>query len=280
MSFLCVCKFHLWFKKIKNLILHSCWPSECLFSLPLSGDSARTWSLRCGILSSAFTSGCRPIRSAAVIPPAFWETSSPRATIMSTSSCFKGEWGSGGKVSFLPAGQTGPRPRSRQDVSDSCCWTWTHQPVKCVNKMLITRDVNNLFTSRLLRTILKQQKNWVHMANKWACQLICSHTISQLSLSSLNKLKVQDINMTFDCVVCSFRLVPFLTELRAVMDWVWTDTSLSLSSWICVEDIYAHIFILKCWRESEKVFFIVTWKELTSEPNPVMLEFRPSIYHC
>ncbi|KAJ8337164.1 hypothetical protein SKAU_G00383840 [Synaphobranchus kaupii] len=49
-----------------------------------------------------------------------------------------------------------------------------------------------------------------------------------------------------------FRLVPFLMELRAVMDWVWTDTTLSLSSWICVEDIYAHIFILKCWRESEK----------------------------
>lgn len=50
-----------------------------------------------------------------------------------------------------------------------------------------------------------------------------------------------------------FRLVPFLTELRAVMDWVWTDTTLSLSNWICVEDIYANIFILKCWRESEKV---------------------------
>ena len=50
-----------------------------------------------------------------------------------------------------------------------------------------------------------------------------------------------------------FRMVPFLTELRAVMDWVWTDTTLSLSSWICVEDIYANIFILKCWRESEKV---------------------------
>uniref|UniRef100_A0AAV2LVJ1 Piezo non-specific cation channel R-Ras-binding domain-containing protein n=1 Tax=Knipowitschia caucasica TaxID=637954 RepID=A0AAV2LVJ1_KNICA len=51
-----------------------------------------------------------------------------------------------------------------------------------------------------------------------------------------------------------FRMVPFLTELRAVMDWVWTDTTLSLSSWICVEDIYANIFILKCWRESEKKF--------------------------
>ncbi|KAM6930104.1 piezo-type mechanosensitive ion channel component 2 [Lycodopsis pacificus] len=51
-----------------------------------------------------------------------------------------------------------------------------------------------------------------------------------------------------------FRLVPFLTELRAVMDWVWTDTTLSLASWICVEDIYANIFILKCWRESEKKY--------------------------
>ncbi|XP_026188600.1 piezo-type mechanosensitive ion channel component 2 [Mastacembelus armatus] len=51
-----------------------------------------------------------------------------------------------------------------------------------------------------------------------------------------------------------FRLVPFLTELRAVMDWVWTETTLSLSSWICLEDIYANIFILKCWRESEKKY--------------------------
>ncbi|XP_060788684.1 piezo-type mechanosensitive ion channel component 2 [Neoarius graeffei] len=51
-----------------------------------------------------------------------------------------------------------------------------------------------------------------------------------------------------------FRMVPFLTELRAVMDWVWTDTTLSLSSWICLEDIYANIFILKCWRESEKKY--------------------------
>uniref|UniRef100_A0AAV2M258 Piezo THU9 and anchor domain-containing protein n=1 Tax=Knipowitschia caucasica TaxID=637954 RepID=A0AAV2M258_KNICA len=53
--------------------------------------------------------------------------------------------------------------------------------------------------------------------------------------------------------IIEFRMVPFLTELRAVMDWVWTDTTLSLSSWICVEDIYANIFILKCWRESEKL---------------------------
>ncbi|XP_020949311.1 piezo-type mechanosensitive ion channel component 1 isoform X6 [Sus scrofa] len=49
-----------------------------------------------------------------------------------------------------------------------------------------------------------------------------------------------------------FRLVPFLVELRAVMDWVWTDTTLSLSNWMCVEDIYANVFIIKCSRETEK----------------------------
>ncbi|XP_053292137.1 piezo-type mechanosensitive ion channel component 1 isoform X1 [Pleuronectes platessa] len=51
-----------------------------------------------------------------------------------------------------------------------------------------------------------------------------------------------------------FRLVPFLVELRAVMDWVWTDTTLSLPNWMCVEDIYANIFIIKCSRETEKKY--------------------------
>lgn len=48
--------------------------------------------------------------------------------------------------------------------------------------------------------------------------------------------------------------MPFLVELRAVMDWVWTDTTLSLSNWMCVEDIYANIFIIKCSRETEKKY--------------------------
>ena len=59
--------------------------------------------------------------------------------------------------------------------------------------------------------------------------------------------------MLFPMIVERFRLVPFLVELRAVMDWVWTDTTLSLSNWMCVEDIYANIFIIKCSRETEKV---------------------------
>ncbi|KTG39397.1 hypothetical protein cypCar_00017072 [Cyprinus carpio] len=63
-----------------------------------------------------------------------------------------------------------------------------------------------------------------------------------------------------------FRLVPFLVELRAVMDWVWTDTTLSLSDWMCVEDIYANIFIIKCSRETEKPLFTMSVQQQSIQP--------------
>uniref|UniRef100_A0A0P4W477 Uncharacterized protein n=3 Tax=Scylla olivacea TaxID=85551 RepID=A0A0P4W477_SCYOL len=52
----------------------------------------------------------------------------------------------------------------------------------------------------------------------------------------------------------SFRLfmsVPFLFELRTLMDWIWTDTSMSIGDWVKMEDIFSHIFRLKCERRAE-----------------------------
>ena len=54
-------------------------------------------------------------------------------------------------------------------------------------------------------------------------------------------------------VVHRFLAIPFLLELRALMDWIWTDSTLAISSWLQMEDIYANIFVLKCWRHSEIV---------------------------
>ncbi|XP_065675959.1 piezo-type mechanosensitive ion channel component 2-like [Hydra vulgaris] len=48
--------------------------------------------------------------------------------------------------------------------------------------------------------------------------------------------------------------IPFLLELRSVLDWVCTKTTLNLNHWLKMEDIYANTFILKCWRNSEKYY--------------------------
>ncbi|XP_025268649.1 piezo-type mechanosensitive ion channel component isoform X2 [Camponotus floridanus] len=51
-----------------------------------------------------------------------------------------------------------------------------------------------------------------------------------------------------------FMLVPFLFELRAVMDWIWTDTSMTIMDWFKMEDIFASIYQLKCMRGVESDF--------------------------
>lgn len=39
--------------------------------------------------------------------------------------------------------------------------------------------------------------------------------------------------------------IPFLMELRTLMDWVWTDTSMTLMDWLKMEDIFQNIYQLK-----------------------------------
>lgn len=51
-----------------------------------------------------------------------------------------------------------------------------------------------------------------------------------------------------------YMLTPFLFELRALMDWIWTDTSMPLFEWLKMEDIFANIYELKCSRQMEQDF--------------------------
>ncbi|WAR12827.1 PIEZ2-like protein [Mya arenaria] len=49
-----------------------------------------------------------------------------------------------------------------------------------------------------------------------------------------------------------FLAIPFLLELRTLMDWIWTNTTMAIGSWLQMEDIYANIYVLKCQRVIEK----------------------------
>ncbi|KRY38589.1 Piezo-type mechanosensitive ion channel component 2 [Trichinella spiralis] len=49
-----------------------------------------------------------------------------------------------------------------------------------------------------------------------------------------------------------YRIVPFLFELRSLIDWTWTQTSMSLMDYITMENIFAHLYTIRCSREMEK----------------------------
>ncbi|CAF4296585.1 unnamed protein product [Rotaria socialis] len=51
-----------------------------------------------------------------------------------------------------------------------------------------------------------------------------------------------------------YLFIPFLLELRTIMDWIFTDTALDLTSWLQLEDIYSNVYLLKCGRWAEEKY--------------------------
>lgn len=50
----------------------------------------------------------------------------------------------------------------------------------------------------------------------------------------------------FDAVLFfSYMLIPFLFELRSLLDWMFTETSMSLLQWIKMEDIFTNVYVVK-----------------------------------
>lgn len=49
-------------------------------------------------------------------------------------------------------------------------------------------------------------------------------------------------------------VVPFLYELRTILDWLCTDTTMTLFDWLKMEDIFANIYSIKCLRQMETDF--------------------------
>nr|XP_027114534.1 piezo-type mechanosensitive ion channel homolog [Coffea arabica] len=50
-----------------------------------------------------------------------------------------------------------------------------------------------------------------------------------------------------------YRALPFLYELRCVLDWSCTTTSLTMYDWLKLEDIYSSLFLVKCNEDLHRV---------------------------
>lgn len=49
--------------------------------------------------------------------------------------------------------------------------------------------------------------------------------------------------------------IPFLFELRATMDWLFTDTSFSLGDWFKMEAIFTNLFSVKVsGKRGDKIY--------------------------
>ncbi|KAF3336299.1 piezo-type mechanosensitive ion channel isoform X3 [Carex littledalei] len=79
-----------------------------------------------------------------------------------------------------------------------------------------------------------------------------------------------------------YRALPFLYELRCVLDWSCTTTSLTMYDWLKLEDIYASLFLVKCdallnranhkigQKQSKWTKFIYSSGNPTNIANPVI----------
>ncbi|KAJ9131516.1 hypothetical protein P3X46_035171 [Hevea brasiliensis] len=64
-----------------------------------------------------------------------------------------------------------------------------------------------------------------------------------------------------------YRALPFLYELRCVLDWSCTTTSLTMYDWLKLEDIHANLFLVKCDVDLNRA------KHQQGEKQPKMTKF-------
>ncbi|XP_026553561.1 piezo-type mechanosensitive ion channel component 2-like [Pseudonaja textilis] len=130
---------------------------------------------------------------------------------------------------------------------------------KCVFQMILVFGVH-IWMCFILPQVTQRRFNRNRLAQVWYLVKCIYFGLSayQIKCGYANRTTGHFLTKNYNYINLylfqGFRVMPFLIELKAAMDWIWTDSTLSLSSWICLEDIYANIFILKCQRECEKKY--------------------------
>lgn len=62
---------------------------------------------------------------------------------------------------------------------------------------------------------------------------------------SVGSIFSRDTSLVYRISFNIYRALPFLYELRSVIDWTFTSTSLDIFQWFKMEDAYANLYSVK-----------------------------------
>ncbi|KFD49361.1 hypothetical protein M513_09724 [Trichuris suis] len=80
---------------------------------------------------------------------------------------------------------------------------------------------------------------------------------------SLSNFLTKHYSFVSFCIFTGYRSVPFLYELRTLIDWIWIETSMPLFDYINMENIFARVYSTKCNRQYEKEYPVPRGKPKT-----------------
>lgn len=122
-------------------------------------------------------------------------------------------------------------------VSTNSSLTETFAPkcyyiIKCIYMLLSAYQIRDGYSTRIAGNFLMNKVTTVRMI------------MFKMLVNSFLGSTYLDNNM----FPCRYMLIPFLFELRTVIDWMFTNTSLLFSEWVKVESIHAQAYGIKCKR--------------------------------
>ncbi|CAJ2631584.1 unnamed protein product [Trifolium pratense] len=107
-------------------------------------------------------------------------------------------------------------------------YAWDMDPLHRYSGRLAIRAI---YFTKAISLVLQAKQIHFGIPNK-------STLYRQFLTSSVSRVNVLGFRL--------YRAIPFLYELRSVLDWSCTTTSLTMYDWLKLEDIHASLFLVKC----------------------------------
>nr|AQX17753.1 piezo mechanosensor [Beroe abyssicola] len=122
-----------------------------------------------------------------------------------------------------------------------------------------------LFQPWFTKEYFKRQSAWIAMYVFFCCYF----TLSAFQIQSgypriyTDSIILRTYGLVTYVTYLGYLAVPFLWELEVLLNWVCTETTLTLDYWVKYSDIKAYLFKLKCWQTTYESSYYLGEKQPT-----------------